>query len=50
MKDGVCTKGFPKQFAQETTLSPKGFPNYKRREGDKFVKRTRPWIIDGSFF
>lgn len=30
MKDGVCSKGFPKPFVEETTQSDTGFPIYRR--------------------
>jgi hypothetical protein len=49
MKDGVCSKGFPKQFAAETTLSPKGFPNYRRRQGDTFQKTRSGPVLDNRW-
>ena len=31
MKDGKCTKGYPKQFHSETMLDSNGYPLYRRR-------------------
>lgn len=33
MKDGVCTKGFPKAFSDYTSIPEDGFPIYKVIEG-----------------
>jgi hypothetical protein len=39
MKDGECSKGFPKQFAEFTHASPDGgYPVYKRNKTDTFIK------------
>ena len=30
MKDGLCSKKFPKKFQEETSIDEKGFPIYRR--------------------
>uniref|UniRef100_A0ABD2WRH7 ATP-dependent DNA helicase n=1 Tax=Trichogramma kaykai TaxID=54128 RepID=A0ABD2WRH7_9HYME len=32
MKDGKCTKKFPKEFIDETKMDEHGYPNYRRRD------------------
>ncbi|XP_058797566.1 uncharacterized protein LOC131667852 [Phymastichus coffea] len=32
MKDGKCSKKFPKQFQDETTMDANGYPQYRRRD------------------
>jgi hypothetical protein len=49
MVNGQYCKGFPKSFATETTVSENGYPIYRRREGDTFVKNgvtlDNRWIV-----
>jgi hypothetical protein len=49
MVNGQCCKGFPKSFATETTVSENGYPIYRRREGDTFVKNgvtlDNRWVV-----
>ena len=41
MKDGKCSKGFPKPFQDNTTLSENGYPVYARPDnGRKCVKKV----------
>ncbi|KAL7291870.1 hypothetical protein TKK_0014430 [Trichogramma kaykai] len=49
MKDGKCTKKFPRKFNDETKMDENGYPNYRRREithaminGEKVDNR---WIV-----
>lgn len=32
MDNGVCTKGYPKQFIEKTLANVDGYPLYKRRD------------------
>ena len=37
MENGVCTKGFPKPFCEDTVLPPDSYPHYRRRDDGRFV-------------
>eukprot|EP00798_Chlamydomonas_sp_ICE-L_P027773 gene27773-17913_t len=37
MKDGECTKHYPKEFCQETRDAPDGYPVYRRRDNGRNV-------------
>eukprot|EP00798_Chlamydomonas_sp_ICE-L_P011275 gene11275-18907_t len=37
MKDGACTKHYPKDFSPETRDSPDGYPVYRRRDNGRTV-------------
>ena len=39
MEDGVCTKGYPKDFNVATALLDGMYPRYKRRDAGRHVKR-----------
>jgi hypothetical protein len=41
MKNGSCSKWFPKEFNDETLVDEKGFPVYRRRNLGHFVVRNR---------
>jgi hypothetical protein len=45
MNEGACEKGYPKEFAAETTIPVDGMPKYRRRSpadgGRTFTKRMR---------
>ena len=50
MKDAVCTKYFPKDFASHTIYYDKGYPVYRRRDdGRAFIKKRKPldnrWVV-----
>jgi hypothetical protein len=52
MKNGVCSKRFPKSYNVETLVDEKGFPVYRRREDGRFVFRnkgtarlTNQWVV-----
>ena len=50
MKDGECTKDFPKNFSNHTVFSDKGYPLYRRRDdGQVFIKNGKPldnrWVV-----
>ncbi|VDP21599.1 unnamed protein product [Heligmosomoides polygyrus] len=37
MRDVVCTKRFPKSFRSDTSLNVDGYPDYKRRDDERYV-------------
>ncbi|XP_053667906.1 uncharacterized protein LOC128718291 [Anopheles marshallii] len=37
MKDGVCTKRYPKSFCEQTRASENGYPEYRRRNDGRTV-------------
>lgn len=39
MKDGMCTKFFPKQFVNNTAVDDAGYPIYKRRADGRVVHK-----------
>lgn len=39
MKDGKCTKFFPKPYSEKTTVDEHGYPLYKRRRDGRFVPK-----------
>jgi hypothetical protein len=40
MKNGVCSKGYPKDFQEETTINENGFAIYKRRNNGCFINKS----------
>jgi hypothetical protein len=39
MKDGRCSKGYPKQYCNDTFIRPDVYPNYQRRsDGPHIIK------------
>ena len=40
MENGVCTKGYPKEFNNETKLSVNGYPQYRRRNNGYTVVKN----------
>ena len=40
MKDGHCSKHYPKNFGNFTSDSDDGYPKYKRRENNRTVRKT----------
>ncbi len=45
MKEGTCTKHYPKQFCPETNPNLNGFPMYRRRETDP-LRTIKKGILD----
>lgn len=50
MKDGVCSKRFPKSFCEETTVDQSGYPVYRRREDGRVVVKdghilNNKWVV-----
>jgi hypothetical protein len=39
MKNGICSKGYPKDFQEETTIDGNGFTVYRRRNNDRFIDK-----------
>ncbi|XP_012842410.1 PREDICTED: uncharacterized protein LOC105962644 [Erythranthe guttata] len=48
MKNGVCTKRFPKKFAQRTEADDDGYPVYRRRDDGRTVMKKNT-ILDNGF-
>jgi hypothetical protein len=50
MKNGECSKRYPKEFNEETTIDGFGFPVYRRRNNGRYVTRNgmcldNKWIV-----
>jgi hypothetical protein len=50
MKNGRCSKNYPKDFHEETTVDESGFAIYKRPKNDRFVikggvRLDNRWIV-----
>lgn len=50
MKDGICSKRFPKSFNEATIVGPDGFVAYRRRDDGRFVAKgvhrlNNRWIV-----
>jgi hypothetical protein len=50
MKNGRCSKNYPKDFQHETSLDANGFALYRRRNNGRFViksniKLDNRWIV-----
>jgi hypothetical protein len=41
MKDGVCSKKFPKDFQPETYIDESGFPVYRRPDNGRFIIKNK---------
>lgn len=56
MKDGVCTKGFPKTFVNETIVNEDGYPQYRRRQNpNDYVIRNgamldNRWVVPHNVY
>ena len=50
MKDGVCSKHYPKEFNEETTIDGLGFPVYRRPNNGRYITKNghrldNRWIV-----
>ncbi|XP_012829670.1 PREDICTED: uncharacterized protein LOC105950848 [Erythranthe guttata] len=48
MKDGICTKRFPKRFVQRTEADDEGYHSYRRREDGQTVTKKKI-ILDNGY-
>ena len=40
MRDGICTKHFPKKYVDKTVIDEEGFPQYRRRDNGVSVEKN----------
>ncbi|XP_062202425.1 uncharacterized protein LOC133904848 isoform X1 [Phragmites australis] len=50
MKNGICSKGYPKLFSEETKIDDQGFAVYKRPQNGRYVKKgnvdlDNRWVV-----
>jgi len=50
MKDGICSKGFPKAYCEQTTLSQDAYPTYHRKRHGQSVMKLgiavgNEWVV-----
>ena len=50
MRDGKCSKGFPKEFCAETQVKENGYPIYRRRDNSRAVAKQNAlldnrWVV-----
>ena len=48
MRNGKCSKHYPKRFSDETTIDGDGYPIYKRRDNGRIVEKSGV-TIDNRF-
>nr|XP_025625385.1 uncharacterized protein LOC112717618 [Arachis hypogaea] len=48
MKNGSCSKFYPKEFRQRTLIDEAGFPKYRRTDNGRTVKK-RECVLDNKF-
>ncbi|XP_072064980.1 uncharacterized protein [Arachis hypogaea] len=48
MKNGSCSKFYPKEFRQQTLIDEAGFPKYRRTDNGQTVKK-RECVLDNKF-
>jgi len=55
MKNGKCSKGYPKPFQNETSIDPNGFATYKRPDNSRFVQKgphklSNQWVVPYNMY
>ena len=40
MRNGKCSKGYPKDYSQQTILTADGYPKYRRRDDGAFIIKS----------
>ena len=55
MKNGKCSKGYPKNFQNETIIDPNGFATYKRPDNCRFVQKgphklSNQWVVPYNMY
>lgn len=50
MRNGICSKGYPKPFSEETKIDGQGFAVYKRPQNGRYVKKgnvnlDNRWVV-----
>jgi PIF1-like helicase/Helitron helicase-like domain at N-terminus len=49
MKNGICQKHYPKSFQENTQENDNGYPIYRRRENDYFIKTRNGIKLDNRW-
>ena len=49
MKDGKCSKRYPREFNSETKMDDDGYPSYRRRDNNVTYVNTRGHTIDNRW-
>ena len=50
MKDGKCSRYFPKKFSDRTILDENGCPTYKRRNNGRTVEKKKASLTTGGLY
>jgi hypothetical protein len=49
MKDGQCSKGYPRPLSSKTVITEDGYPSYRRRQGSSFmlndIEVDNKWVV-----
>ena len=48
LDNGNCSKHYPKQFREETTMNENGYPYYRRRNTGLKFERCRKFMVDNT--
>ena len=49
MKDGKCSKGYPKEFRERTAQNEDGYPVYRRRDNGRVFRTHRGMVLDNRW-
>uniref|UniRef100_A0A914Z3L6 Helitron helicase-like domain-containing protein n=1 Tax=Panagrolaimus superbus TaxID=310955 RepID=A0A914Z3L6_9BILA len=49
MKDGKCSKHFPHEFQEETSLDEDGYPSYARPDNGIKVTKSSGFVVDNRY-
>ncbi|KYN05845.1 ATP-dependent DNA helicase PIF1 [Cyphomyrmex costatus] len=49
LKDGKCTKNYPKEFKNETIMDEDAYPSYRRRNTGRTYERPGKYVVDNRY-